>query len=77
MLGALQTIKCMLKLKVNIVTNYISKVVLFCQLWYIISQTVVLHFSTSFVKFRSSCFLLKIKVWFYIDLDHHFSREVQ
>ena len=77
MLGALQTIKCMLKFKVNIVTNYISKSMIFCQFWYTIFQTLVLRFFPEFVKFCSSCLFLKINICLCIDLDSHFSRDAQ
>ena len=60
-LGALQTIKCMLKLKFNIRTNYISNFLFFCQLWYTISQTVMLHFITNLATSIYSCFFLKIE----------------
>ena len=60
-LGTLQTIKCMLQLKVNVVTNWLSKKVYFCQLWYTIYQTVVIYFLSNLDAFIYSGFFLKMK----------------
>ena len=76
MLGAFQTIQCMLKLNVNIVTKYIYKIVIFCQIWYTISQTVVVHLFPNLATFLSSCFFLKMKHLFIYILRLSFLKRI-